>query len=149
MDADLDSAVPVPMDEVDTSPITVVRHILVVDDTPANLIAAEAALAPLRRPVLTARTGADALARLHEHELAVVLLDVDMPDMDGWETARWIRPRERTQHLPIIFMTAHDHDQTSVLRAYELGAVDFLFKPVLPEVLRAKASVFVSLQALR
>ena len=146
MDADLDSAVPVPMDEVDTSPITIVRHILVVDDTPANLIAAEAALAPLRRPVITASSGTDALARLLEHEFAVVLLDVFMPDMDGFETARWIRSRERTQHLPIIFMTAHDHDQTSVLRAYALGAVDFLFKPVLPEVLRAKASVFVSLQ---
>jgi len=146
MDADLDSAVPVPMDEVDTSPITIVRHILVVDDTPANLVAAEAALAPLRRPVITARSGTDALARLLEHEFAVVLLDVYMPDMDGFETARWIRSRERTQHLPIIFLTAHDHDQTSVLRAYELGAVDFLFKPVLPEVLRAKASVFVTLQ---
>lgn len=146
MDADIDSAVPVPMDEVDTSPITIVRHILVVDDTPANLIAAEAALAPLRRPVITACSGTDALARLLDHEFAVVLLDVFMPDMDGFETARWIRSRERTQHLPIIFMTAHDHDQTSVLRAYELGAVDFLFKPVLPEVLRAKASVFVSLQ---
>jgi signal transduction histidine kinase len=143
---DLESGIPVELDEVDTSPVPGLRYILVVDDTPANLVAAEAALAPLQRPVITACSGTDALARLLDHEFSLVLLDVYMPGMDGLETARWIRSRQRTQHLPIIFMTAHDHDQTPMLRAYELGAVDFLFKPVMPEVLRAKASVFVSLQ---
>jgi signal transduction histidine kinase len=74
------------------------------------------------------------------------MLDVQMPDMDGFDTAGMIRARERTKHLPIIFVTAHHHDQAAVLRAYELGAVDFLLKPVEPEILRAKASVFVTLQ---
>ncbi|NVB85085.1 MAG: response regulator [Kofleriaceae bacterium] len=134
------------MDDVDTSPVFALRQILVVDDTPANLVAAEAALAPLNRTIVMANSGQDALARLLEQDFALVLLDVHMPGMDGFETARWIRSRERTQHLPIIFTTAHSHTEASVLRAYSLGAVDFLFKPIVPEVLRAKVSVFCTLQ---
>lgn len=123
-----------------------VHKILVVDDTPANLLAAEAALAPLDRPIVIANSGEEALGHLLEQEFALALLDVHMPAMDGYELARLIRSRERTQHLPIIFMTAHAQDEVSVLRAYDLGAVDFLFRPVIPEVLRAKASVLVALQ---
>ncbi len=141
-----DAGIPVELEDVDTRPVVLLRHILIVDDTPANLVAAEAALAPLNRTIVTASSGTQALARLLEQDFALVLLDVKMPGMDGYETARMIRARERTHHLPIIFMTAHDYDEASVLRAYELGAVDFLFKPVIAEVLRGKASVFVTLQ---
>ena len=146
MTSEPQTAVPVEVEEVDTNPILTATRILVVDDTPANLIAAEAALAPLSRAIVLASSGREALAQLLEHEFALALLDVHMPEMDGYELARLIRARERTQHLPIIFMTAYAHDEVAVLRAYELGAVDFLFRPVLPEVLRAKTSVFVTLQ---
>jgi signal transduction histidine kinase len=139
-------SIPVEVPDVDTSPIVGGRQILAVDDVPANLIAIEAALAPLQRRIVTAASAEQALACLLEEDFALILLDVQMPGIDGYETARLIRGRERTQHIPIIFMTAHSHDEAAVLRAYALGAVDFLFKPVLPEVLRAKASVFVTLQ---
>jgi signal transduction histidine kinase len=119
---------------------------LVVDDVPANLLAVEVALEPLHRQVITATSGEQALQCLLDEDFALVLLDVQMPGMDGYETAQWIRSRERSRHLPIIFLTAYDHDDASVLRAYELGAVDFIFKPIVPEVLRAKSSVFVMLQ---
>lgn len=146
MSAVVDNAIPVELDEVDTRPIVSIRQILVVDDTPANLWHVELALAPLDRPIVTARSGREALERLEGQEFALVLLDVDMPGMDGYETARWIRSRDRTQHLPIIFTTSKDRDESAALRAYALGAVDFLVKPIIPEVLRAKASVFVTLQ---
>jgi signal transduction histidine kinase len=140
-----DAAIPEEMLDIDTHPVLAGARILVVDDTLANLIAAEAALSTIKRQIVTATSGQDALACLLEQEFAVVILDVNMPEMDGFETARWIRSREKTQHLPIIFMTAHDAPRASVLRAYELGAVDFLSKPFEPEVLRAKVSVFVAL----
>ena len=141
--SDSEGGVPVEVDDVDTSPVATPGEILVVDDVPANLIALEAALAPLRRNIVAAGSGEEALARLLERDFALLLLDVNMPGMDGFETARLVRSRERTQHLPIIFLTAHAHDQA--LRAYQLGAVDFLTKPFVPEVLLAKASVFVAL----
>src|SRR5688572_15757250 len=115
MSLDVEAGVPVELEDVDTHPVICGAKILVVDDTPANLVAAEAALAPLKRQIITARSGHEALGCLLEHEFALVLLDVNMPEMDGYETARMIRARERTQHLPIIFMTAHDHDEVSVL----------------------------------
>lgn len=119
--------------------------ILVVDDVPANLVAIEAALEPLSQRIVTVTSGTEALAKLLESDFAVVLLDVQMPEMDGYETARWIRSRDKTRHIPIIFVTAHSHDDQSVLRAYKLGAVDFLFKPLNSDVLRAKTSVFIEL----
>ena len=146
MSPDLEAVIRGELQDVDTQPVIIGAKILVVDDTPANLVAAEAALDPLKRQIVTASSGHDALGHLLDQDFALVILDVQMPEMDGFETARWIRSRERTQHLPIIFMTAHDHDEVSVLRAYELGAVDFLHKPFLPEVLRAKAQVFVTLK---
>src|SRR3954462_13621528 len=103
-----DTAIPEEMLDIDTPPVLAGAKILVVDDTPANLVAAEAALSPVKRQIVTASSGQDALACLLEQEFAVVILDVNMPEMDGFETARWIRSREKTQHLPIIFMTAHD-----------------------------------------
>jgi two-component system, sensor histidine kinase len=121
--------------------------ILVVDDSQANLIAIEAALGDLGGRVVRAQSGGEALRLLLERDFALVLLDVKMPSMDGFETARMIRARKRSRHTPIVFITAYGRDDTEVNAAYALGAVDFLFKPIAPEVLRAKAAVFVELQA--
>jgi signal transduction histidine kinase len=123
--------------------------ILVVDDDPANLMAIEAVLGDLTvaSRVVTARSGQEALKRLLEQDVALILLDVHMPTLDGLETARLIRKRQRTRHVPIIFVTAYGQSDARVLEGYQLGAVDFLFKPVVPEVLRAKAGVFVELQS--
>ena len=120
--------------------------ILVVDDSSANLVAIEAALLDLRGQVVQAHSGEEALRLLLERDFAVVLLDVQMPALSGIDTARMIRERKRSRHTPIIFITAHSRDDRDVLAAYQLGAVDFLFKPVAPEVLRAKTAVFVELQ---
>lgn len=120
--------------------------ILVVDDNPANVVAIEAALGELGARVARAHSGSEALRILLDRDFALILLDVKMPTMDGFETARMIRARKRSSHTPIIFVTAHGRDDREVQSAYALGAVDFLFKPVVPEVLRAKATVFVELQ---
>ncbi|HET8937639.1 MAG TPA: response regulator [Polyangiales bacterium] len=120
--------------------------ILVVDDNPNNLVAIETALGELGARVQRAQSGSEALRLLLEHDFALILLDVKMPTMDGFETAKLIRARRRSSHTPIIFITAYDRDDSEILAAYELGAVDFLFKPIVPDVLRAKAAVFVELQ---
>ena len=122
------------------------RDILVVDDNQANLVAIEAALQPLGRRMVLAHSGVEALARLLEQDFALIILDVAMPGMDGFETARLVRSRERNRGTPIIFVTGLSWQDDAVLRGYELGAFDFLMKPIRPEVLRAKASVFVQLQ---
>ncbi|HWO23997.1 MAG TPA: response regulator [Kofleriaceae bacterium] len=127
-------------------PITYARDILVVDDNKANLIAIEAALAPLGRTLVLAHSGVEALARLLEQDFALIILDVMMPGMDGFETAKLVRSRERNRATPIIFITGLSWQDDAVLRGYELGAFDFLMKPIRPEVLRAKATVFVQLQ---
>ncbi|MDB4962745.1 MAG: response regulator receiver sensor hybrid histidine kinase [Myxococcales bacterium] len=141
-----DMAVPILIEDVATQPISMRGQILIVDDVPANLIALEVALAPLQRPLVKAGSGREALAHLLEKDFSLVLMDVQMPDMNGFETAELIRGRERTRHLPIIFVTAGEQDPAAVLRAYQLGAVDFLYKPLEPAILLAKTSVFVTLQ---
>jgi len=124
-----------------------IRHkILVVDDRRENLLAADAALSGLGAVIVPALSGDEALRRLLESDYSLVLLDVQMPGMDGYETAQFIRSRPRTAHLPIIFLTAHDADASNILRAYQLGAVDFLQKPFAPEILRAKIQVLLALQ---
>ncbi|HEY0484321.1 MAG TPA: response regulator [Kofleriaceae bacterium] len=120
--------------------------ILVVDDTPANLIAVEAALAPLGRKLVTAASGRAALARLLDQDFALILLDVAMPGMTGIETARLIRARARNRGTPIIFVTAMAWQDDAIDEAYEAGGFDFLMKPIRPEVLRAKVRVFLKLQ---
>jgi len=120
--------------------------ILVVDDNPANLLAIEAALAGLGLNLVSAQSGGDALRWLLERDFALILLDIEMPGLGGFETARLIRGRLRTRHVPIIFITAYSRDDREILEGYALGAVDFLFKPIVPEILRAKASVFVELR---
>jgi signal transduction histidine kinase len=119
--------------------------ILVVDDDSTKRFALKTILAPLGEDVVEAASGADALRQLLRQDFAVVLLDVRMPIMDGFETAQLIRQRPRSELTPIIFVTALDQRETNAGRGYELGAVDFVFAPVVPAILRAKVAVFVEL----
>jgi len=119
-------------------------RVLIVDDLPEKLLVYRTVLEELDAELVVARSGSEALTRILYDDFAVVLLDVNMPDIDGIETATLIRRYKRSQHTPIIFITAYaDEMQTS--RAYELGAVDFILSPVVPEVLRTKVRVFVDL----
>ena len=120
-------------------------NILLVDDDPTKRFALKTVLAPLGETIVEASSGADALRQLLRQEFAVVLLDVRMPMMDGFETAQLIRQRPRSELTPIIFVTALDKAETDMGRGYELGAVDFVFAPVVPAILRAKIGVFVDL----
>ncbi len=122
-----------------------VVNILLVDDQPANLIALEAMLQGLGQNLIKANSGREALKWLLTHEVAVVLLDVKMPEMDGFETATLIRQRDKSRHTPIIFLTAADQSQAQAVRGYAVGAVDYLVKPVVPEFVRSKVAVFVEL----
>jgi CheY-like chemotaxis protein len=118
---------------------------LLVDDRRDNLIALEAILQGLPVEPVAVESGAAALKQLLIDDFAVILLDAQMPEMDGFETASHIKQRERTRHVPIIFLTAADRDAQLALRGYAAGAVDYLTKPFDPWVLRAKVSVFVEL----
>jgi two-component system, sensor histidine kinase and response regulator len=124
-------------------------RVLLVDDFPANLVALTAALDGLPCDLVTARSGNEALRHLLRDTFAVLLLDVRMPDMDGFEVARWARDRESSRDVPIIFLTAMDETEGDVLRGYASGAVDFLFKPFNVHVLRSKVQVFLDLEAGR
>ena len=120
-------------------------NILVVDDDATKRFALRTILAPLDENVIEASSGADALRQLLRSEFAVVLLDVRMPIMDGFETAQLIRQRPRSELTPLIFVTALDQAETDMGRGYNLGAVDFVFAPVVPAIMRAKVTVFVEL----
>jgi signal transduction histidine kinase len=122
---------------------------LLVDDTEANLIALEVLLRREGLEVLTASSGAEALELLLVHEVALAFIDVHMPNIDGFELAELMRGSERTKHVPIIFVTAGAKDPTRVFKGYESGAVDFLFKPIEPHVLKGKADVFFELYRQR
>jgi len=119
--------------------------VLLVDDEPDNLVALTAVLEPLERELVLAGSGDEALRLLLTREFAVILLDVRMPGLDGFETAAMIKQRERTRSIPIIFVTAVSKDTENVFRGYSEGAVDYLLKPYDPAVLRSKVSVFVEL----
>ena len=119
--------------------------VLLVDDRPENLLALEGILEPLHQNLLYAHSGEDALRQLLQHDVAVILLDVQMPELDGFETASLIKQRERTRHIPIIFVTAISKDEEHVFRGYSSGAVDYIFKPFSPEVMRSKVAVFIEL----
>jgi PAS domain S-box-containing protein len=119
-------------------------RILIVDDDEHNLYAMERVMEDVGE-VVTVRSGQDALKQLLQHDFAVILLDVLMPGMDGYETAALIRARERSRHMPIIFLTAVNKDDAHMLRGYSMGAVDYVFKPVEPQILRSKVGVFVEL----
>ena len=120
-------------------------RILVVDDDPANLVAIRAVLAGLGYPVVTVRSGEEALRNILRQEFACILLDVRMPGMDGYETAELIRSRDRCRHVPIIFLSGIDKDDAHLFRGYAAGAVDYVFKPVEPVILRSKVAVFARL----
>jgi PAS domain S-box-containing protein len=118
--------------------------ILLVDDTPDNLVSLEAALDGLGQQLVMAHSGTEALRHLLDDDFAAILLDVKMPDMDGFQTAELIRSRKRSRHTPILFLTGYRSDE-HLFRGYDLGAVDFLFKPIVAEILRSKVGVFVEL----
>ena len=120
--------------------------LLLVDDRPQNLVALRAILEPLGHELVEAPSGSEALRiLLHRQDFAVILLDVQMPELDGFEVAEVIKQRDRTSTIPIIFLTALSKEERHVFRGYEVGAVDYVFKPFDPELLRAKVSVFVEL----
>ena len=118
--------------------------ILIVDDRPDKLLALEAVLEDLGQTIVRAYSGREALRHVLDREFAVILLDVNMPGMDGFETAGMIRQRKTSEHIPIIFITAFG-DEIHMARGYELGAVDYIMAPVNPSVLRSKVGVFVEL----
>ncbi len=121
--------------------------ILVVDDRPENLLVSRTLLDELGHEVITVRSGEEALKCLLEHDVAVILLDVNMPGMDGLETATYIRMRQKSVHTPIIFLTAYVEEMHTA-KGYSLGAVDYILTPVMPEVLRTKVKVFVQLHLM-
>jgi len=120
-------------------------EILIVDDRPENLLALEAILEPLGQTIVRAGSGDEALRKLLSHNVAMILLDVQMPGINGFETARLIKSRERTKYIPIIFLTAISKDEEYVFEGYSVGAVDYMAKPFQPDILRSKVNVFVDL----
>lgn len=119
--------------------------LLIVDDQPSNLLVLEAVLDVLGYTLVRARSGEEALKCLLQDDFAVILLDVFMPGMDGFETAELIRQRERSHYTPIIFLTAMGKSDTYISRGYSVGGVDYMFKPIVPEILKAKVVAFVDL----
>ena len=128
-------------DDVEPKP----PRVLLVDDRSENLLALEAVLEPLRLDLVSVRSGEEALRRLLGEEFAVIVLDVQMPVLDGFETARLIKGRERTRHVPIIFLTAISGGLEHHLKGYAAGAVDYVYKPFEPDILRAKVAVLAEL----
>ena len=131
---------------VDASPVqnTPVK-ILLVDDDPRNLNVLESVLASSEFSLVRTETAQDALLALMDGEFAVILLDIQMPGTNGIELAQLIKQRKRTQHIPLIFITAHHFEEKDILQGYATGAVDYLSKPINPEILKSKVSVFVEL----
>src|SRR3954467_560832 len=126
-------------------PEIVTAKILVVDDDPRNLLAGAQILRAPNLEIVTADSGEAALRRVLTDEFAVILLDVQMPRIDGYELAAMIRGRPRSSRVPIIFLTAYNKDDLHVFRGYTAGAVDYVFKPIEPLVLKSKVDVFVDL----
>src|SRR6059058_6060770 len=120
-------------------------NVLLVDDHEENLLALQAVLEPLGHRLVPVASATAALKELLLDDFACILLDVQMPEIDGFELAELIKRRQRSQHIPIIFVTALSKDETQVYRGYSAGAVDYIFKPIDPDVLRSKVSVFVEL----
>jgi len=128
-----------------SEPDRIIPSVLLVDDRPENLLALEGVLKPLGARLVKAKSGEEALLQLLRETFAVILLDVQMPRLDGLQTAELIKQREQTRHIPIIFITALSRETAYIFKGYEHGAVDYLLKPVDPEILRAKVRVFCDL----
>ena len=124
-------------------------NILLVDDHEENLMALEAILVDPSYNLVRASSGRAALKEVLRYDFALILLDVAMPDLDGYETAEYIRSRERSRETPIIFLTANYRSEAQVFRGYEVGAVDYIFKPFSAEILKSKVAVFVELYRKR
>ena len=120
--------------------------VLIVDDTPENLVALEVVLDDVDCTLVTANSGNEALSKLLKQEFALVLLDVQMPGMDGFEVAELMRNNKRTANVPIIFVTANSRDERNMRKGYQSGAVDYLFKPIDPTVLCSKVNFFLQLE---
>src|SRR5437868_1276437 len=120
--------------------------ILLVDDREDNLLSIETLLEPGGYQFVKANSGREALKiLLNEYDFALILMDVKMPNLNGFETASLIYEREKLKHIPIIFITAHSHSDENVFKGYRAGAVDYIYKPINPELLRAKVAVFLDL----
>jgi PAS domain S-box-containing protein len=139
----VDGSLNTPQNSLQAEPLT--TSVLLVDDHPSNLLALEAILEPLGQRLVRASSGREALRHLLREDFAVILLDVQMPGMDGLETARLIRQRQRSRYTPIIFLTAHSREEADLLHGYEHGATDYVVKPFNPDVLRWKVEAFVAL----
>jgi len=124
-------------------------NILLVDDRRDNLLALEGILRSLNENLVQATSGAEALKYLLRNEAAVILLDVEMPQMDGFQTAALIRERDKSRHTPIIFLTAISKSDVHVSQGYSMGGVDYIFKPFAPDVLKSKVSAFVEMYKQR
>jgi len=122
-----------------------VANILIVDDRPENLLAVESILQPLGQRLVRAHSGQEALREVLRTDFAVILMDVQMPVLNGFETVEMIKSRERSRYTPIIFLTAISKDEEYVFTGYSAGAVDYMFKPLQPDILRSKVAVFVDL----
>jgi len=120
-------------------------NILIVNDNPSSLMAMEDILSELDENIVTVASGEEALRSLLKMDFAVIILYVCMPGMDGFETAKMIHQRSQTKHIPIIFVTAYAQTELDCQKGYELGAVDYLFTPIIPDILKAKVRVFVDL----
>src|SRR3989475_6626719 len=120
--------------------------VLLVDDHAENLLALEALLEAPGVELVLARSGAEALRHLLDTDFAAIILDVMMPQMDGFETASLIRQRDKSRHTPIIFLTALGRSEEALFKGYDIGAVDYLVKPILPSILKSKVAVFVQLK---
>lgn len=120
-------------------------NVLIVDDRPENLLVLESVLEHIGCNIIKATSGNEALSLMLDYDFALVLLDVQMPDMDGFETAELMKGRENTRYIPIIFVTAISKEERCIFKGYEVGAVDYLFKPIEPIVLQSKVKVFLEL----
>ena len=134
-----------PLQDAAVSSVPDRANILIVDDRPDKLLVYETLLEELDQNVYTATSGDEALRHVLERDFALILLDVNMPGLDGLETASLIRARKKSAHTPIILVTADYGDELRMSQAYSLGAVDYIASPVVPEILRAKVRVFVEL----
>lgn len=127
----------------------IIQNVLLVDDQPANLVSLEAILEADNRVLIKANSGQEGLKVLLKEDVSLVLLDVQMPGMDGFEMAELMRARKDTQTIPIIFVTAISKEKQYVFKGYQVGAVDYLFKPLDPVILQSKVNFFLQLDRQR